>query len=274
METNRTHHPQARSWVKSANSGTTDFPIQNLPFAVASTRNSPARRVHVAIGESAIDLNALAGQRVLAPAAQAAAETCQGDSLQQLFALGPAAWSALRAGLFDVLEESASRQVKSRLQDCLRPLGELVYSLPVTIGDYTDFYSSYHHALNAGRMSRPDNPVTPSFWWLPNAYHGRASTVVISGHGFSRPCGQFRVEGSGEPVFGPSRRLDFDSSWRPGSAWRTRSDLVSSWPMRTTIFSDARFSMTGLHGTSSSGECLRSVPSWGKASVRPSHRGW
>jgi fumarylacetoacetase len=96
------------------------------------------------------------------------------------------------------------------LFDCLVPQAEAEYALPARIGDYTDFYTSIHHATNVGKLFRPDNPLLPNYKWLPIGYHGRASSVVVSGHNFARPCGQTLAPGAQTPEFTPCKRLDLE----------------------------------------------------------------
>ena len=198
---NPTHHPELRSWVSSANTPETDFPIQNLPFGVAhTTANSPAR-VCVAIGDQALDLQALTAHALLQGLAQEAAHACEGGRLNGLMALGAAHHGALRAQLSALL---------ALVQRCLVPQAQLRMVLPAQIGDFSDFFTSIHHATNSGRLARPDNPLLPNFKHLPVAYHSRSSSIVIDGTPCPRPHGQTKPAGSTHPVFGPTRCLDFE----------------------------------------------------------------
>ncbi|MEY2684775.1 MAG: hypothetical protein RJA09_1919 [Pseudomonadota bacterium] len=211
MDLNHTHNPSATSWVASANSGTTDFPIQNLPFAVFRRQGTQeAFRGGVAIGDQVVDLDALARANVVqGEAAQALAAAAQ-PQLNGLLALGPSAWRALRHALFDALVAGVTGPVVDAVRQALVPQNAVAYSLPTRIGDYTDFYTSIHHARNVGRVIRPDDPLTPNFQWLPIAYHGRASSVVVGGTPFHRPMGQARAPGAAAPVYGPCKRLDYE----------------------------------------------------------------
>ena len=205
---NRTHDPAARSWVASAN-GHRDFPVQNLPFASFRRRgHGESWRGGVAIGEEILDLAALARSVPFDGAAARALEAAAQPTMNALMALGPAHWSALRAALFDALAEGSAQQ--ATLIDCLVPQGEAEFALPAAIGDYTDFYASIHHATAVGRLFRPTNPLTPNYRWLPIGYHGRASSVQVSGTAFRRPLGQRLPAGHETPEFGPSTRLDFE----------------------------------------------------------------
>ncbi len=212
MELNHTHDVNTRSWLESANAPGTDFPIQNLPFGVFRRKgSSEAFRGGVAIGDQVIDLAAVASAgAVSGPAAVQAVNACAGDALNDFLAMGPAAWRALRHALFDLLKTGASGPGVNALRASLVPLSEVEHRVPTRIGDYTDFYTSIHHARNVGRVIRPDDPLSPNFQWLPIAYHGRASSVVISGTAFKRPMGQAMAPGASAPVYGPCRRLDYE----------------------------------------------------------------
>jgi fumarylacetoacetase len=206
---NETHDPALRSWVSSANQEQTDFPIQNLPFAVFRWQGrTEAYRGGVAIGDQILDLAAVAASGVFSGAAAAAVQAASGDSLNALMALGQPAWSALRLSLSRALRDGAPEQVN--FTPCLVPQAAAEYSLPARIGDYTDFYTSIHHATNIGRQFRPDNPLLPNFKWIPIGYHGRASSIGVSGQSFPRPVGQTMVPGASAPSIGPCKRLDYE----------------------------------------------------------------
>jgi fumarylacetoacetase len=204
-----TNDPARLSWVATANRPDADFPIQNLPFAVFKPQGSMAAyRGGVAIGDQIVDLAALAASGALRGNAAVAAEAAARSTLDDLMALGTGSWSALRAALADALLEGSPLQ--STLQRCLTPQSEAQYSLPVTIGDYTDFYTSIHHATAVGRLFRPEQPLLPNYKWLPVGYHGRSSSIVISGKDVRRPQGQRAAGGTNPPTLGPTRRLDYE----------------------------------------------------------------
>ena len=208
---NATHDPQARSWLASANAAGCDFPIQNLPFGVFKRRgSSEAFRGGVAIGDQIVDLAALAQAQVLSGDAARAVQAAAGSKLNPLLALGAPAWHALRQALFDGLRDGASGPVTQALRASLVPQAEAEHTVPTQVGNYTDFYTSIHHGRNVGRVIRPDDPLTPNFQWLPIAYHGRASSVVVSGTAYHRPMGQAMPPGASAPVYGPCRRLDYE----------------------------------------------------------------
>jgi fumarylacetoacetase len=191
---NRTHDPKLTSWVESANDPATDFPIQNLPFGTFRRKGSnESPRGGVAIGDQILDLAAL-GLKT-------------GPNLNRLAAAGPKNWSAIRKVLSSGLSDP---KAKKRLSKFLLPMSKAELVLPVEIGDYSDFFTGIHHATNTGRMFRPDSPLLPNYHWVPIGYHGRASSIVVSGTPVVRPSGQRKAAEFPEPVFGPSRRLDFE----------------------------------------------------------------
>ena len=218
LQLNETHDPTLTSWVASANTANTDFPIQNLPFAVFRRQGAgEAFRGGVAIGDQIVDLAAvLKGNHLQnaslsedqAQLAQQALEAAAHDQLNALMALGHAASSALRLFLSRALRTGAAES--NALQACLVPQAHAEYTVPARIGDYTDFYTSVHHATNIGKQFRPDNPLLPNYKWVPIGYHGRASSIGVSGQQFRRPWGQTMPLGATAPVLGPSQRLDIE----------------------------------------------------------------
>lgn len=206
---NETHRPDLQSWVASANVAGQDFPIQNLPFAVFRRKGSTeAFRGGVAIGDQILDFAAVAQTGVFAGDVQAAIQAGVQSKLNALMALGQPAWSALRLALSRALRTGAAEQ--AALQACLVPQAEAEYDVPARVGDYTDFYTSVYHATNIGKQFRPDNPLLPNYKWVPIGYHGRASSIGVSGQQFRRPVGQTMPPGATQPSFGPSKRLDIE----------------------------------------------------------------
>jgi fumarylacetoacetase len=204
-----THDPALRSWVDSANDGTTDFPIQNLPYARARRAGTDEPwRIMVAIGDQALDLAAavLAAEHTDAQTA-ALAPLTRGD-LNAFMARGPADWQLVRESLSRALATGSPAQAV--LAPCLVAQSDLECTVPCTIGDYTDFYTSLHHATTIGRMFRPDNPLLPNYQWVPIGYHGRASSIGVSGQTVRRPMGQTKAPDQDTPQFGPCKRLDFE----------------------------------------------------------------
>lgn len=208
MELNDTHDPSRRSWVPSANRPESDFPIQNLPFGIF--RESGMARGGVAIGDSIFDLAAALQFGLFSEEVEVAARAASGDSLNPLMALGSRAVSVLRARISDLLRVDGPQRarVESRANHLLIPMSSVEMLLPARIGDFTDFVCSTFHAQRVVR--RPlDSPLAPLLGYMPVAYHGRASSVRVSGEPVRRPHGQFKGDG-GVVQFGPSRALDFE----------------------------------------------------------------
>jgi len=209
MPPDHTHDPAALSWVESANDRASDFPIQNLPHGVFRRRGSDeAWRGGVAIGDAVLDLAAVAAAGGLGEAAGPALAAAAAASLNGLMALGEAHWRALRHALFAALREGSADA--ARLRPALLPQSAIEHTLPATIGDFTDFYASVDHARNIGAMFRPDNPLLPNYAYVPIAYHGRSSSIAVSGQTVARPCGQRKAPDEPVPQFGPSARLDYE----------------------------------------------------------------
>ena len=209
VELNETHDPALQSWVESANRDGGDFPIQNLPFGIFRRRGSnEAWRGGVAIGDQILDLGAAHAAGVFPPDVAPAAEACGQASLNTFMAMGPAAWSGLRLALSRALRKGAAQA--DALRGCLVPQAQAEYTVPAQVGDYTDFYTSVYHATNIGRQFRPDAPLMPNYKWVPIGYHGRSSSIGVSGQQFPRPIGQTRPPGAETPVFGPCRRMDYE----------------------------------------------------------------
>ncbi len=206
---NDTHNPQLTSWVASANTAGCDFPIQNLPFAVFRRAGSTEDfRGGVAIGDQILDLGAAHALGAFSGDAGEAARVCSASTLNAFMALGPKAWSALRAALSRAL--SAGADLEPALTRCLVAQAHAEFTVPARIGDYTDFYTSVYHATNVGKLFRPDNPLMPNYKWLPIGYHGRSSSIGISGHAFHRPVSQTLAPGATEPTLTASRRMDYE----------------------------------------------------------------
>lgn len=203
-----THDPALRSWVESANAPDTEFPVQNLPFGRFRTHGSEPWRIGTAIGDQILDLK-LAAELCPWPAQVSdwLLPLASGD-LNAFMALGGRARRGLRAALSAALLEGSDQG--PFLELCLVPQAQAVYSLPCDVRDYTDYYTGIHHAAAVGRLFRPDQPLLPNYRWVPIAYHGRASSLVISGELVRRPNGQYKLPDKDVPVFGPTRRLDYE----------------------------------------------------------------
>lgn len=200
-----THDPRRTSWVATA-AGHRDFPIQNLPLGVFSPPGE-APRGGIAIGDSILDLKGLASSGLLEGNALGAAEAASGPALNPLLTLGAGPRRALRARVSTLLSDPGHQTAIAPL---LFEAADCTMHLPATIGDYTDFYVGIHHATNIGRLFRPDNPLLPNYKHVPIGYHGRASSVGVSGAPVRRPNGQLKLPDREVPVFGPSARLDYE----------------------------------------------------------------
>jgi fumarylacetoacetase len=208
-ELNETHDSNLASWVESANQLDTDFPIQNLPFGVFMRRGTEeAPRAGVAIGNQILDLSACAESGLLV---NWPARLWQAP-LNRLFALGKESWSELRQQISALLraDSAAHRSDPESVMRLLIPIAAAELFLPADIGDYTDAYASMFHATNIGSMFRPDNPLLPNYKFVPIAYHGRASSIVVSGTPVVRPSGQTRPDPELPPRFGPTAALDYE----------------------------------------------------------------
>jgi fumarylacetoacetase len=189
MTIDETHDPARRCWVPGAD-GHPDFPIQNLPLGIFAPP-AGAPRPGVAIGDQILDL---VGSGLVAPAATLNGLLSQGSkprrSLSKMLTEGDPAETLLRANLFHS--------------------GDCTLHLPCTVGDYTDFFVGIHHAMNTGKVFRPENPLLPNYRHVPVAYHGRGSSIRASGEPVRRPNGQSKPPDSPGPVFGPCQRLDYE----------------------------------------------------------------
>jgi fumarylacetoacetase len=195
--------------VPSANLPGCDFPIQNLPLAIFRRTGSGEQfRAGVAIGDQILDLGEAHRRHALDAVAASTMSACSEPTLNRLMAAGPAAASELRAAVSLALQSGAP--AAATLQDLLVSQADAEFDVAANIGDYTDFYTSIHHATTVGAQFRPDNPLLPNYQWIPIAYHGRSSSVVVSGRDFHRPVGQSLPKGAATPVVGASRRLDFE----------------------------------------------------------------
>jgi fumarylacetoacetase len=194
---NATHSPDLVSWVESANQPETDFPIQNLPYCVFQTPGNPAS-IGIGIGDQILNLRACGESGLLNPRF---ASVSQQPTLNQLMALPPTEQSQLRARIVELLGEG-SPDADKIASTALVPQSGVEFLMPCNIGDYSDFYASVYHATNVGSMFRPDNPLLPNYKHIPIGYHGRASSIVVSGTPIRRPVGQLTPA---EPGAAPTR---------------------------------------------------------------------
>ncbi|KAK9681445.1 hypothetical protein RND81_10G002600 [Saponaria officinalis] len=189
------------------------FPIQNLPYGVFRPEPGSPPRPGVAIGDFVLDLSEISSAGLFSGPILAASDCFLQPTLNKFSAMGRPAWKEARSTIQKLLSdtEPTLRDNSSLRKKALIPMGNVEMLLPVTIGDYTDFFASMHHAKNCGLIFRgPENAINPNWFHLPIAYHGRASSVVISGTDIVRPRGQGPPTGKSPPYFGPSRKLDFE----------------------------------------------------------------
>jgi fumarylacetoacetase len=206
---NETHAIELRSWVDTANDPSSDFPIQNLPFGVFRRVSSNDEfRVGVAIGDSVLDIAMAHAAGAFSGTAAAAAAACSAPFLNDLMLLGEEAWCALRLALSRALRVGSAQQ--GRLRAALLLQEDVEMGVPARIGDYTDFYASVYHAHAVGSLLRPEQPLFPNYKWVPIAYHGRASSIGVSGMRIPRPRGQVKPPAAEVPSYQPSRRLDYE----------------------------------------------------------------
>jgi fumarylacetoacetase len=201
--------PALRSWVPVP--AGSDFPIQNIPFGIGSWNGEPPMPM-TRIGDTVVDLSILAEAGLLQDTGIDGA-AFMAPHLNDMMKGGKAAMRALRTRLVELLrhDNPTLRDNNTLREDALLPVDQVVMHLPVTVGDYTDFYSSRQHAYNVGCMFRdPNNALLPNWLHLPVGYHGRASSIIPSGQPIHRPMGQRRPDPEKPPVFGPSVQLDFE----------------------------------------------------------------
>ncbi|MGS0754606.1 fumarylacetoacetase [Roseateles sp. GG27B] len=204
-----THLPTTQSWLASANAADTDFPLQNLPYGLfrRSGSNEDAR-VGIAIGDQILDLQLAAAAGRWSSAVQVLLQPLSRGDLNAFMAQPAVQRRLLRHALFDALAEGSPQQ--PALSACLVAQTQAQMAVPCRIGDYTDFYTGIHHATTVGKLFRPDNPLLPNYKWLPIGYHGRSSSIGVSGSHVRRPLGQLMAPGAEAPVRAASQRLDHE----------------------------------------------------------------
>lgn len=207
-----TMSPDLKSWLPSAHEPGCDFPIQNLPLGIAANEDEEIF-VGVACGDRVIDLdmlvhaNALGNDEVIEKA-----HSALHMASTNLLMAEPAVWTEIRRRVQNwLLDAPPGGQSNRRLREKAAPLMSSVQMVePCVVGNYTDFYASIHHARNVGSMFRPDNALLPNYKHVPIGYHGRASSIIASGTPVKRPMGQTKPDGQDTPVFGPTKRLDYE----------------------------------------------------------------
>jgi fumarylacetoacetase len=202
------------SWVGTANEPDSGFPLQSLPYCAFTAATTPDAPPHLGVGIGAfiLDLHQLQLNNLLTDLPTDLQQACITPTLNPLMRCGPAAWSALRHRLIDLLRTVTPRQTDQQrlVASLMLPQAKAIFHKPVATENYTDFYASLHHATNVGKLFRPDAPLLPNYPWLPIGYHGRASSLVISGTPIRRPHGQIKFPEQTTPIFAPTRQLDYE----------------------------------------------------------------
>jgi len=203
------------SWVGTANEPDSGFPLQSLPFCAFTSAPDATPHLGVGIGAFILDLHQLQSNNLLITLPAVLQSACTASQLNALMRCGPQAWSALRQRLTDLLTTIEPRSDRNTDQQRLvaslmLPQAKAIYHKPVATENYTDFYASIHHATNVGKLFRPGAPLLPNYPWLPIGYHGRASSLIISGTPIRRPHGQIKLPDQPAPVFEPTRQLDYE----------------------------------------------------------------
>ncbi len=204
----KANNPKLKSWLTVESDS--DFPIQNIPFGIF--RKGKGFRVATIIGDQVIDLFEL-NKRGYFAGLNIDNSVLKSEFLNDFISLGKKKTNKVRERISDLFK-STTRKLKSNEKDrkaILSPVGKVELTMPIKVGDYTDFYSSRDHATNVGKMFRdPENALLPNWLHLPVGYHGRASSIVVSGTDITRPKGQQMPVGADKPVFGPCKLLDFE----------------------------------------------------------------
>jgi len=197
------------SWVEYSKD--CQFPIQNLPYGIFSTKSQPQHRIGVAIGDKVLDLSKISNL-FDGPLLKSYQNVFRDETLNRLMGLNPEQWAEARKTITKLLSADCPVLRDNQLKDNVFVLqSQADMHLPATIGDYTDFYSSIDHATNVGTMFRgPENALMPNWKYIPVGYHGRASSVVVSGTPITRPLGQTKPVDTEPPKFGPCRLMDFE----------------------------------------------------------------
>jgi len=218
-EINETHDPNLKSWVESANDPNTDFPIQNLPFCrfgiqkrrqKANSQYGSDFGLGILIGDFVLDLAECRKRELFEALDHNWVGVAHAGATVANLMFGDDSASKLRLWASRILSTEASNEEQATVAKCLVQLNEANFDIPQFIPNYTDFYCSIYHATNVGSMFRPDNPLLPNYKYVPIGYHGRASSIVISGTDIKRPKGQNRSDAEAPPVFIPCKSLDYE----------------------------------------------------------------
>jgi len=198
-----------KSWIESANDPLRGFPLQSLPYCVFAGEEGRAR-IGVGIGAFVLDLQHCARGLLFEGLPSEIQSACTERTLNALMACDASEQDALRTRLIDLLDADANEATREAVGLALTPMGEATLLKPVEPANYTDFYASIHHAARVGRLFRPDQPLLPNYKFVPIGYHGRASSLIVSGTPVRRPHGQTKPVDGGVPGFGPTKFLDYE----------------------------------------------------------------
>jgi len=198
-----------RSWVESANDPACGFPLQSLPYCVFAGDDGRAR-LGVGIGASILDLRWSKGAGLLEGLPTQTQTSCDAPTMNALMSCEAAAHAALRTRLMDLLDVRADQATRDAVGAGFLPRETATLLQPVESANYTDFYASIHHATRVGRLFRPESPLLPNYKFVPIGYHGRASSIIVSGTPVRRPSGQTKPGADGVPNFGPTQFLDYE----------------------------------------------------------------
>lgn len=201
--------PTTKSWLPEANNPTTDFPLTHLPYgAFLAEDREDHQHLCIAIGAHLLDLHACATAGLLPPSLTVA---CQSPTLNLLMSQGHASWALLRKTLTALLHADTKPEHKEKAESALHSIAGATLKKPVHVPNYTDFYASIHHATRVGQLFRPDQPLLPNYKHIPIGYHGRASSIIVSGDPIIRPTGQSRpFSPDKQPKFLPTSALDYE----------------------------------------------------------------
>jgi len=217
----RMPNPTPKSWLPSANTPHCDFPLQNLPYCAFRTEGMHPH-IGIGIGDSILDLNKLSRTGLFRKLGWDIRSACRSNTLNSLIELGTGPASLLRETLTHLLSTSATPAQVDKVKPTLRPIEGAVFCKPVSIGDYSDFYASIDHATNVGKLFRPDEPLLPNYKYVPIGYHGRASSIRLSGEPIIRPSGQIKNRSSEAPEFCPTAQMDYElevAAYVRGGRW-------------------------------------------------------
>ncbi len=237
-----THAPALRSWVPGSQDG--DFPIQNLPYCVFSREPTGEDQIGVGIGVQILAMREAVERGLLDNLPAETLMALREPRLNRLMALSAFRRREVRQGVSRLLEQECAtiRDDVVLREELLWPASQAVFRVPAAIGDYTDFYASLDHATNVGCMFRPNQPLLPNYKWLPIGYHGRSSSIVVSGTAIRRPTGQLPPGASGVPGFGPSRTLDYEQEL---AIWVASENSLGA-PMSIDVCEEERLFGVGL----------------------------